>query len=119
MKHVKQAKVSQETRKCIIGAMQQGFTEDYINRAKAFGKEMRREVFRCLRVLTELDEALDVFDVDFTDEISEKRANWAYRNAKDLEGLLMPEDIKQNKEWEQAEKEREEKAAKDKAAKAA
>jgi hypothetical protein len=103
----KQTKVSQEQQaRGLIN------TEDFINRAKVFSREMRREIFCCLRIMLEVDKAFGerVFCDDFRDEAGQERANWAHRYKNDLEGLLTPQDVKQNEQWDKDAKERKAKA---------
>jgi hypothetical protein len=60
--------------KNLIGLV--GENANFVGRARTFGREVRREVFRCLCILTELDKAFDCFAQDESETLRELCENW-------------------------------------------
>jgi hypothetical protein len=61
-----------------------GDDERFIEKAKSLSREMHREVYRCLTVLSELDAAFDCLSEDDEETINSLRENWASWHAEDL-----------------------------------
>jgi hypothetical protein len=106
----KQTKVSQKTKSCLIEAMHQGETEDFIRRARDFGREIHREIYLTLCFLSEADKIVRFGD-DWSDMIQEMRPCLAREFGDDVKDLLTIEDKEQIEQWDKDEATRKAKAA--------
>ncbi len=61
-----------------------GADADFVGRAKVFSREMHREVYRCLCILSKLDAAFDCLSEDDEKTINELLKNWASWYTADL-----------------------------------
>jgi hypothetical protein len=57
---------------------------DCIAKARAFAKNLHREIYRCLSIICELDAACDVLAQDDRDNFNQLRKNWESWHAADL-----------------------------------
>jgi hypothetical protein len=69
--------------KSLVGLTEQDL--DFIAKARALTKNLNREVYRCLCILSEMDAAFDCLSEDDEKTINELRENWARWHAKDLQ----------------------------------
>jgi hypothetical protein len=57
---------------------------DFIAKAKAFTKELHREVYRCVSIICELNAIGEFLAEDDKDELNGLRENWARWHAENL-----------------------------------
>jgi len=57
---------------------------DFVAKAKAFSKELHREVYRCLNIICELNATGEFLTEDDKDNLNELRENWASWHAESL-----------------------------------
>jgi hypothetical protein len=84
-------KTVEEEKKDLVGLTGDDF--DYIQRARNFGRELHREVYRHVLIVVELDKALEFLSEDIKKELAEFVENWPRWYEKDLTSVEPKENL--------------------------